>query len=193
VHAINFSGHSGEPFAQTFGIEAFADNVKSFLHEHSIHKVDIFGYSMGGYVAIWFAHRHPELVGKIVTLGTKFDWTVASAEKETRKLDPKKIEEKVPAFARILQHRHAPNDWKALLKSTAEMMTRLGSVPLLSPGVLGSVKNDVEILLGDQDDMADRNYSEKVSEIIPGGSFELLANTAHPIEKVNLALISSRF
>jgi pimeloyl-ACP methyl ester carboxylesterase len=193
VFLINFSGHSGVPFAPTFGIEAFSNDVLKFLQTFSIKRADIFGYSMGGYVALWFAHQHPEKAGKIVTLGTKFDWDPGSAEKETRKLNPEKIEEKVPAFARILQNRHAPNDWKELLRRTAEMMTGLGAKPLLTEAVFKSITQEVEILLGDQDDMADRSYTEHVSKLIPNSRFELLMNTPHPIEKVELSCITSRF
>src|SRR5690349_14038039 len=82
VHTLNFSGHSGEPFAAHFGIEAFANDILNYIKAHRLEKVDIFGYSMGGYAALWLAHQHPGYVGKVVTLGTKYDWSRASAEKE---------------------------------------------------------------------------------------------------------------
>jgi pimeloyl-ACP methyl ester carboxylesterase len=108
VYSTNFSGHSGEPFRNDFDIETFSGDMLRFLQENQLQRVHVFGYSMGGYVALWFARNHPEYVGKIVTLGTKFDWSPESAEKEVKKLNPEKIQEKVPAFARILEHRHAP-------------------------------------------------------------------------------------
>lgn len=148
--------------------------------------VDIFGYSMGGYVALWYALKFPERVGKVITLGTKFDWSRTSAGKEVQKLDPEKIEKKVPAFARILQHRHAPNDWKVVLQKTAAMMLGLGDTPLLTEDVLSTIKNKVIIALGNEDDMADRAYSEKISEILPHGEFVSLQDTPHPIEKVDV-------
>jgi pimeloyl-ACP methyl ester carboxylesterase len=141
---------------------------------------------MGGYVAVWLALKHPERVGKIITLGTKFDWWPESAEQEVRKLNAEKIQEKVPAFARILEHRHAPNDWKELLSKTRDMMLSLGNQPLLTEENLKTIQHEVLICLGDQDDMADRNYSEQVAEWLPNGTFELLENTPHPIEKVEL-------
>lgn len=193
VYLMNFSGHSGSPFAKNFGIETFAEDVLDFLRQNSLSKVDIFGYSMGGYVALWFAHLNPEKAGKIVTLGTKFDWSVESAEKETKKLNAEKIEEKVPAFARILQNRHAPNNWKELLTKTSTMMRGLGATPLLTAPMLASLKNEVYVLLGDQDDMADRNFSEEVSKILPNATFNLLPETPHPIEKVNLSHIAALF
>lgn len=193
VHSMNFSGHSGISFEKTFGIETFADDVLKHLNEHKLSQVDIFGYSMGGYVATWLAHLHSNRVGTIVTLGTKFDWNVESAEHEVKKLNPEKILEKVPAFARILENRHAPNDWKELLHKTAAMMTGLGAKPLLTEPILQSIKNKVFVMLGDKDDMANRKYSERVASLLPDGKFELLAETIHPIEKVNLSLIGKYF
>ncbi len=189
VYSLNFSGHSGEPFSSNFGIETFTENILTFLNSKNLHTVNIFGYSMGGYVALWFAHLCPDRVGGIITLGTKFDWTPESALKEVKKLNADKIIEKVPAFARILQTRHAPNDWKELLEKTATMMLRLGDQPLLDESVVRKIHHHTFILLGDLDDMADRKYSEEVSRMLVNGKFIELLATPHPIEKVDLQLL----
>ncbi len=195
VESINFSGHSSEPFSDMgFGIEVFANDVNRFLADLKIHEpVNIFGYSMGGYVALWFAHQHPEKAGSIITLGTKFDWDPASAKGEVAKLDPDKIVEKVPAFARILEHRHAPNDWREVMAQTAEMMLQLGDQPLLTEDILGSINHDVEIWLGDRDDMANRAYSQRVATILPRGRFRLLPDTPHPVEKLGVIPFQDKF
>jgi pimeloyl-ACP methyl ester carboxylesterase len=186
VFMLNFSGHSGVPFRGSFGIEIFADEVLAFLDKQNLNQVDVFGYSMGGYVAVWLALKHPGRVGKIVTLGTKFDWSPASAEQEVRKLNAEKILEKVPAFARLLEHRHAPNNWKELLNKTRNMMLGLGSKPLFTESNLKTILHEVLICLGDQDDMADRSFSEQVATWLPNGTFRSLENTPHPIEKVDV-------
>jgi pimeloyl-ACP methyl ester carboxylesterase len=193
VFLMNFSGHSGTPFSKTFGIETFAEDIQLFLNQNDLSRVDIFGYSMGGYVALWFAHLNPERVGKVVTLGTKFDWNVESAEKETKKLNAEKIEEKVPAFARILQNRHAPNDWKELLSKTSAMMTGLGAKPLLTEKIFKSIETETHILLGSEDDMADRSFSLEVKFMLPNAKFYLLTSTPHAIEKVDLSKIMRLF
>ncbi|MBL7832916.1 MAG: alpha/beta fold hydrolase [Cyclobacteriaceae bacterium] len=186
VHSLNLSGHGGAAFQPQFGIEQFAADVRQWLDIKSIRMVNIFGYSMGGYVALWLARNNPERVASIVTLGTKFDWSIESATKEVRKLNPEKIMEKVPAFARIMEKRHAPNDWKELIQKTSVMMTGLGEKPLLTPEILKSVNNPTWVCLGDQDDMADRHYSEEVASLLPNGKFLLLESTPHPIEKVSM-------
>jgi pimeloyl-ACP methyl ester carboxylesterase len=190
VHLVNFSGHGGKPFEERFGIEQFAADVLNYLNEKQLEQVTIFGYSMGGYVAVWLAFLHAHRVNKIITLGTKFDWSVESAEKEVKKLNPEKIQEKVPAFARILEHRHAPNDWRELLYKTSEMMLGLGEAPLLNESILRQIKTPTLICLGDVDDMADRNYSETVASYLPNGSFNLLKSTPHPIEKCDLDMLT---
>jgi pimeloyl-ACP methyl ester carboxylesterase len=193
VFLLNFSGHSGRVYsAKGFSIETFANDLLELLNENKIAQADVFGYSMGGYVALWLAYLHPHCFGKIVTLGTKFDWSPASAEKEIKKMNAEKIEEKIPGFARLLQSRHAPNDWKDVLSKTAAMMSALGEIPLLTEEVLRKIKSPTRILLGDQDDMADLNFSKQVSTWLPYGSFELLPNTPHPIEKVNLDTIEQK-
>ena len=189
VYSLNFSGHGGEPFRDPFGIEGFAGDVLHFQKEKGLKTTDVFGYSMGGYVALWLAHMHPDSVGKIVTLGTKFDWSPDSAEREVKKVDPAKIEEKIPAFARILQYRHAPNDWKELLHKTAQMMTQQGATPLLTIEILKTIQHPVSVLLGDLDDMADLTFSQTVAETLPHGKFSLLEKTPHPFEKVDVKLL----
>src|SRR5678816_612704 len=66
VHCLNFSGHGGAPFQNNFGIEQFADDTLQYIKSHQLEQVTIFGYSMGGYVALWLAKQHPALVGKII-------------------------------------------------------------------------------------------------------------------------------
>jgi hypothetical protein len=124
-----------------------------------------------------------------VTLGTKFDWSPSSAEREIQKLNIKKIEEKIPTFGRLLQQRHAPNDWKEVIEKTIDMMRKLGQKPLLTEEVFREIKQPVKILLGDEDDMADFNFSKQVAAWLPFGKFIELPDTPHPIEKVALDLI----
>jgi pimeloyl-ACP methyl ester carboxylesterase len=184
IFLANFSGHGGSPFEDEFSIEQFADELLQFLEDQNLKHVNVFGYSMGGYVALWAAHLRPDFFNNIVTLGTKFDWTVSSAQLEIKKLNPEKIKEKVPAFAETLAQRHAPNDWKEVVTKTANLMMRLGNKPLLTQQVLEHIQHPVTICLGDKDDLTSAAYSEQVAANLPRGRFILLEKTPHPIEKV---------
>ncbi|MEL6988063.1 MAG: alpha/beta fold hydrolase, partial [Bacteroidota bacterium] len=151
VYTFNFKGHGDKVSDKAFSIELFAQNVISFLQENQIECANIFGFSMGGYVALHLAKQFPEMVKSIVTLGTKFDWTPASAQIEIKMLNPTVIEEKVPKFARHLEAMHAPNDWKQLLHKTAQMMVDLGAQKILDASTLASIQQPVSISIGSLD------------------------------------------
>jgi len=188
VHSINFSGHGQRPHKNSFGIDVFANDLHEYLDREQLRSVDIFGYSMGGYVALWYATQFSTRVRSIVTLGTRFDWSFESAQQEVRKLHADKILEKIPAFARLLETRHG--DWRKLLECTAHMMLRLGENPLLTETNLGTIQIPVLIGLGDMDDMVDPAFSEKMAKALPQGIFKILMNTPHPIEKVDMEMLT---
>lgn len=191
IHTLNFSGHGGAPMQPDFSIARFADEVLQFLNANQIGKIDIFGYSMGGYVALYLAKNHPERIGKIFTLATKFHWTPEIAQRETKMLDAGKIAEKIPAFAAQLEKRHAPNDWKRVMKQTADMMIQLGDNNPLLPEDYASIANPVRIAIGDKDQMVTLEETVAVYRQLPDATFTVLPDTQHPIEKVATERLAS--
>lgn len=191
VTTINFEGHGGRSPSKTFSIDLFTENAIRFLKENNIESTHIFGYSMGGYVALNMAKKHPAFVQSIITLGTKFNWTKETAEKEIRFLDPNAIEEKVPRFAKKLEEDHAPNDWKVLLKKTAEMMIGLGSGLRLTDTDLSSISHRTLICLGSLDTMVTIEESEQAAKQLKNGHFKIITDFEHPIEKIDAKLFAS--
>ena len=53
--------------------EQMADDVAALLRHLGIEEADIFGYSMGGGVALQIAIRHPEVVGKLVLASVTYN------------------------------------------------------------------------------------------------------------------------
>jgi esterase/lipase len=186
THTLNFSGHGGEVLLHDspFSIKQFADDALNYLLKNSMGRVNIFGYSMGGYVALWLARHHPARVERIFTLATKFDWTPEIAERESALLIPEKIEEKLPGFARTLAARHAPQDWKEVLKRTAAMMTEMGKHNPLTPVELSKILHPVITAVGDRDKMVSMKETMEASSRIPNAHLLVLQDTLHPIEQV---------
>ena len=189
VHTLNFSGHGGEPMPSSFSIEQFAGDVLLFLKQNNISKTNIFGYSMGGYVALYLAKHHPDKVEKVITLATKFEWTPEIAAKEIKMLNAEKIEEKIPAFAATLKKRHQPNDWKIVLQKTSDMMVALGNKNTLQFMDYKSITIPVLMSLGDEDNMVTLTETQHVCNNLQNGKLIVLKNTPHPIEKVDVNLI----
>lgn len=192
VHCFNFSGHGGLPFSnEPFSIQSFAEEVIRFLDKRDIASAHIFGYSMGGYVAMYLAKFHPHRVKKIITLATKFNWNEHIAAKEVNMLDPEVIEKKVPAFATGLQKRHAPNNWKTVLKKTAAMLIEMGKDNPLKPGDYKNIRHQTLILLGDRDKMVTPEETHEVHNLMPNAQMAFLPDSPHPLEMVNTARLAT--
>ncbi len=172
-----------------FSIDLFSDAICGFLDQHGIENADIFGYSMGGYVALHVARHHPGRVGRIVTLGTKFAWDEATAEKESLRLDPATIERKVPAFAAQLRERHG-GAWQRVVRSTAGMMLDLGANPALTKADLRSIPHRVLVAVGDRDAMVTVDETIGAARSLPAGECLVLPGTPHPFEQVDTELLA---
>jgi hypothetical protein len=118
-------------------------------------------------------------------LATVFDWSPQRAADEAMKLNPEKIAEKVPAFAKELEQRHSPSDWNLVVTKTAEMMISLGAIHL-TKNDFSKLNIPVQISVGDSDKMVSLESSSKVSKAFPNGSLFILPDTPHPFEQVNI-------
>lgn len=190
VYTLDFEGHGKSISIQEFSIKLFTKNVLEFLERQSIESINIFGYSMGGYVALNTALKHPEKVNKVITLGTKFDWSIESAEKEVNMLNPEKIEEKVPQFADKLKQEHFPQDWKVIVEKTAKMMLGLSTHEKLTPKDFIQIAHKVTIGIGSIDKMVSMEECESVAQFLPNGRLRILEGVEHPIDKINPDILS---
>lgn len=182
----DLEGHGGREIPEEpFSFPLFASGIVKFLDDHKVPKTHIFGYSMGGYCALWMAKHFPDRVGKIFTLATKFEWNEASALRESSMLNPGRMEEKIPAFAGLLAQRHAPQNWKTVVQKTAEMMTALG-ISHLTESDFRSIRHQACIAVGDRDNMVTPEESSRVSAFLTGGQLRVMTNTPHPFEKMDM-------
>jgi pimeloyl-ACP methyl ester carboxylesterase len=192
VHTLNFSGHGGSTDVEAhFSIPLFASDVLAFLDKKQIKSANIFGYSMGGYVAIYLAKHHPARVKKIITLGTKFAWDEDIAAKEVKMLNAEKIKEKLPEFAANLQKRHAPNDWKIVLDKTETMILGMGRDNPLKTDDYADIAKPVLLMLGDRDKMVSFDETLAVYKMLPNAQLAVLPNIAHPIESVDFTRLAN--
>ena len=182
---LNFSGHGGQAFDGNFSMQKFAQETLAFIQSNKLAPVDIFGYSMGGYVALQLAKDAPDAINRIITLGTKFDWTPESAAKEVKLLNPEKIEEKVPRFAQYLNQLHSPNDWKIVVEKTADMMLSLGDGAALQTGDFAQISHKVHLCLGSEDHMVSVEETQRVQSWLNEATFMPIAGFKHQIEKVD--------
>jgi pimeloyl-ACP methyl ester carboxylesterase len=189
IFLFNFSGHGRRPFSTEFSVPQFASELKSFIIEKQLMAPNVFGYSMGGYVATYLALQDSEILGKVITLGTKFKWTKAIAEKEVLKLNPDTIDKKVHRFAAVLQERHGL-EWKELVRKTAELIVKLGEDNLLPVTAFKKIKTKALIGIGDKDDMVTLGETRSAFNKLPHAGMFMLPFTRHQIETVNVVMLA---
>lgn len=189
VYTFDFMGHGNSKENEEFSLDTFVNQLSDFIEKNQLHETAIFGYSMGGYVALKYALSAPKKVSHIVTLGTKFGWTPESAASEIKQLNPEKIQEKVPAFAEKLQELHGTN-WENVVSKTAEMMLRMGNgKTLLTREDWNNISTNTLLLLGEKDTMVTVSETELVKSQLRNAAFGLLEDAKHPIESVDLNLL----
>ncbi|WP_370899942.1 alpha/beta fold hydrolase [Chryseobacterium gossypii] len=188
VHTPLFSGHGNRELPQEgISIERYVEELAEYCNENHLADVYLFGHSMGGYVALYYAMKAPENVNSVMTLGTKFDWTEEQALKESKMLNPDTILEKVPQYAQLLESQHG-SKWKQLLPAIADLMIDLGKKPPLE-GNFANINIPVQIMVGDQDNMVTMEESIRVYRSLPEAKLAVLPGTKHPMDKVRPFLL----
>lgn len=191
-HAINLPGHGGELIPPGgLGFDGFASAILAYLNKENITSTHLMGFSMGGYAALYFAHKHPNRVNKILTLNVKFNWDPISTAKETGMLDPDKMMEKIPGYANNLILQHGMNLWKNLLAGTSEMMKKLAETVVLSEAELAEIKHPVLLGIGDRDKTSSVAETIKVFSLLPDARLWVLPDTGHPFEKIPLSRLET--
>jgi len=131
-------------------------------------------------------------IGFGCTTDTKVSWNPEIASREVKMLNPQKIEEKVPAFAKILAARHGSDQWKDVLTKTGVLLNSLGESNPINQDAMKRVTCPVHLCLADQDEMVTWEETETVANMIPNATISRLEHSKHPIENVDLNALASK-
>jgi pimeloyl-ACP methyl ester carboxylesterase len=192
VTRLEFEGHGASRLRdRPLRIESLAADVIERMDEAGIARADLFGYSMGGYVALYLAATAPDRVRRAATLATKLAWTPDVAARECAMLDVATIRSKVPKFAAALEARHTGAGWETLLAATAEMLHDLGSRPRLTNELLGTIGHPIRLAVGDRDATVGIDECAEALRLLKNGELEVHPRTPHPFEKVPLDRVAT--
>ncbi len=191
IHNLSFSGHGGKAFEKDFSITQFVHELDEYIVQQKLHDVIIFGYSLGGYVALLSAEKNKS-ISQIITLGTKMDWSEVSLNEMLKMFDADQIELKVPKLANALEKIHAPNNWKELVEKTALMITDLSKNHQLNPEMLNQITIPIKILLGADDKVVSLEESQWVSNLLSSSQLEIIEGFAHEIHRCDPEVLATK-
>ncbi|WP_084696289.1 methylmalonyl-CoA epimerase [Salisaeta longa] len=149
VVAVDFSGHGQSPFAKApFGPDLFVANARAALDAFDIDTAHVFGFSMGGYMALEYAFRHPKRVRRLAMHGTTVSWDAALVRGMQRRLRPDAVPSPVAAsldtahtdWRRLFQTMH---DWVPALPEASDTMQAHAQALRVPALVSGNDRDDL--------------------------------------------------
>jgi pimeloyl-ACP methyl ester carboxylesterase len=167
--------------------EQMAEDTAALLRQLKVRNADFFGYSMGGSIALRVALRHPDLVRKVVIIGTSFnnEGLIPGLVENIKALKP----EEVPPQFREGYEKVAPDPkrWPALV---AKMRTVLSESKGLRAEDIKSIKAPTMVMLGDAD-IVRPEHAVEMFRLLPHGQLAVLPASDHFAPMQRPAWISS--
>lgn len=195
---IDLPGHGQSGvIAEEHSMELMAEVVLHILKELGIDKADLLGHSMGGYVALAFLEKHPEMVKKLILLNST---TVADTDekKENRDRSISLVKKNKKAYISMAisnlltpMNQQIFREQTEVLKERALQFPTEGIIAALRgmknrtdrTGVLKHFRGPKFILTGEQDPLLEYQEIEDLAEdtrtklyAFPGGHLSYLEN-----------------
>lgn len=180
-------------------IEAMADDAYTFIRALGFDKIDIFSFSLGGFIAQEFVVKHPELVGKLVLTGTgprggkDIDkvvgvtyWDILRAT--LTRQDPKEFlffnrnatgKPAARAFVQRLQERTVDRDADIKVRAFRTQLKAIQNFGRSAPADLSKLTQPTLIANGDNDRMVPSVLSEDLHRRIAGSELIIYPDSGH--------------
>ncbi len=181
-------------------IEAMADDAASVIKALGYKKVNVLGFSIGGFVAQLLAVQHPDLVNKLILAGTGHKGGAYIANIMTHVAKAQKVEPQNPrlylffaptessrkagvAYTERLQSRikedRVPTFSQTTLENQAKAIIRYGSEQDVDFKILKSIKQPTLIVNGNDDIMVGSINSFNMVQQIPNSKLVLWSDSGH--------------
>jgi pimeloyl-ACP methyl ester carboxylesterase len=180
-------------------VEAMADDAYTFIRALGFSKIDIFSFSLGGFVAQALVVKHPDLVRKLVLTGTGpkggkdidkvagityLDMLRAALTRS----DPKEYlffnrdpagKQAARAFVKRLEERTVDRDAKIKVKAFRTQLKAIKKWGRSAPADLSKITQPTLIANGDNDRMVPSVLSEDLHRRIRGSELVIYPDSGH--------------
>ena len=189
VHALDFAGHgrsagpprpegSAAPTWETYTADAVA------LLDSLDHPAHVFGFSMGGAVALAAALARPDKVARLAVHGVNVQWDEAEVEAMVGPMDPARMADQNPFWARRLEETHGAG-WRDLVTDMVAFTRGLPDA-WLADADLARIACPTLVSHGDADRFFDVRHAVGLYRAIPNARLQVLPGLDHPIQGVDV-------
>ena len=197
--SFNMPGHGGSGYRKEgWTLDSLADDFALFIEENDLKPVTFVGQSFGGTVGMILAARYPELVEKLILVGT-----TARAEFNARKKNWTEIRQHIltasfPELEELfkkIQAKTKANGWLAKNQEKSEIERKImlshkpeGLALAIDAAVLGrtditdilnTIKCPTIVVIGTDDTGTPPELSDEIANKIPNSKLETIKNAGH--------------
>jgi pimeloyl-ACP methyl ester carboxylesterase len=170
VFLIDLTGHGkSEPFKEDLSIRSVAEDLNLLIQYLQLEKIQAIGFSFGGDVLYQLALINPYLIESMITIGAVGTWTIND----------------FPEYLKVFTFENRNNfPW---LKTSHEgeeqvkgMMSQFKNYKIkLSDEELQSIRPEVLIMIGDNDEGMNFEEVVRVKKNLPKSDLWILPNISH--------------
>lgn len=187
VVALDFIGHGASANAkpeQVLTPMLFAENAQAVLNALDVAQAHVFGFSMGGNMALQLAHEAPERVARVMTHGAHIDWTTATVDAMAHRLDRADTE------SGRMDALHG--DWNALSTALRAFIEQLPEAALRLRRQMQTVGQPVLISMADEDDLFPLQAALTLHNALPNSRLAVLPGQHHALQRQRIAPLADQ-
>ncbi|WP_442963986.1 alpha/beta fold hydrolase [Pseudomonas sp. MM211] len=199
IIAIDYRGIGASDGAAPVTVDAMARDVIALIHALSLDRVDLLGFSLGGFVAQDIVLKAPELVRRLILTGAgpaggmgieqvdKVSWPLMLKGLLTLR-DPKTYlfftstangRQAAKAFLKRLKERKENRDKGPTPAALLRQLKAIKAWGRQSPQALGNIRIPVLIANGDNDIMVPTQNSRDMARRIPNSQLVIYKDAGH--------------
>ncbi len=170
VYLIDLTGHGqSEAFKEDLSIKSVAEDLNSLVKYLKLDEIKAIGFSFGGDVLYQLALINPTLIESMITIGAVGTWTINDFPEYKKAF----TFENRADFPWLLENHGKDGKIKALMEQFNNYTVKL------TDEELQSIKPEVLIMIGDNDEGMDLEEVVRVKKNLPSSDLWILPNVAH--------------
>lgn len=187
---LDLSGHGSSSFPpeDQLNLDRFVDDVQAALDATDVSSCHLFGFSLGGAVALRCAQTVPDRVDRLAVLATPVQWTEALVDAMQERLDLDALQFQHPTRAKRVFEAHA--DPKRLYKALKSFVETLPSTSGATADALSSVPHSTLVTYLDEDPLFPLEVTRNVYRHLPHARLAVLPGSRHTLRDLPLDILT---
>lgn len=170
VYLIDLTGHgNSEAFKEDLSIKSVAEDLNSLVQYLKLDKIKAIGFSFGGDTLYQLALINPSLIESMITIGAVGTWTINDFPEYQKVFT---YENRIN-FPWLLTNHGTDDKIKGIMEQFINYTVKL------TDEELQTIKPEVLIMIGDDDEGMDFAEVARVKKNLPKSDLWILPNVAH--------------